>query len=289
MLLLSSNENNRDNKKKDEIMSWYIGVLKKYAVFKGRARRKEYWYFLLFNILISIALIVIEGVIGWPSAEAGTSFLWSIYTLAIIIPSIAVLVRRLHDTDRSGWYIFVFMIPFIGAFILLFFLVQDSKPGENQFGPNPKGVSMDPLPQSESTELDRKKRPTSVTVIAWFLIATYGYTLASLPLFLSPEFRQIFEEMGMGISIAVSVLLTVVNSVLGVVSGIAMLKGFNWGRLLYLWSVPILTVLYLVLTGFHFILMSILSLIFYLVVLVFLTRPAASTFFTGGASVESES
>ena len=138
-------------------MNWYIGVLKKYAVFKGRARRKEYWYFILFNTLISIVLIVIEGVIGMSSAEAGTGLLVSIYTLAVLIPSIAVLVRRLHDTGRSGWWFFISLIPFIGAFILLFFLVQDSKAGENQFGPNPKDATMDPLPQSESTEIEHEQ------------------------------------------------------------------------------------------------------------------------------------
>lgn len=119
-------------------MNWYLEVLKKYAVFNGRARREEYWYFLLFNIIISIVLKGIDNVIGGSSAEAGIGLLGGIYSLVVLIPSIAVSVRRLHDTDRSGWWLLIALIPLIGAIVLLVFMVQDSKPGENQYGPNPK-------------------------------------------------------------------------------------------------------------------------------------------------------
>jgi len=119
-------------------MNWYIEALKKYAVFGGRARRKEYWFFALFNIIISIVLAVIDGVTGSFSAEAGVGLLGGIYTLAVLIPGIAVSVRRLHDTDRSGWWLFIALIPLIGAIVLLVFMVQDSKPGQNQYGANPK-------------------------------------------------------------------------------------------------------------------------------------------------------
>ncbi|MBI3634388.1 MAG: DUF805 domain-containing protein [Candidatus Yonathbacteria bacterium] len=114
-------------------MNYYTDVLKKYAVFSGRATRKEYWMFVLFNFIISIAV----GVIGFILKIETLSFL---YSLAIIIPSIAVGVRRLHDTDHSGWWIFIFLIPFIGAIILLVFFVTDSQVGENKYGQNPKGA-----------------------------------------------------------------------------------------------------------------------------------------------------
>jgi len=119
-------------------MNWYLEVLKKYAVFNGRARREEYWYFLLFNLIISIVLKGIDSVIGGSSAEVGISLLGGIYSLVILIPGIAVSVRRLHDTDRSGWWLLIGLIPLIGAIVLVVFMVQDSKPGENQYGPNPK-------------------------------------------------------------------------------------------------------------------------------------------------------
>ena len=122
-------------------MSWYLEVLKKYAVFNGRARRKEYWYFVLFNIIISIVLTGIDGVTGSLSAQTGMGLLSGIYSLAILIPSIAVSVRRLHDTDRSGWWLLIVLVPLIGAIVLLVFAVQDSKPGANQFGENPKEVT----------------------------------------------------------------------------------------------------------------------------------------------------
>lgn len=119
-------------------MNWYLEVLKKYAVFNGRARRKEYWYFVLFNIIISIVLAAIEGSTGSFSPEAGVGLLGGIYTLAVLIPSIAVSVRRLHDTERSGWWLLIALIPLIGAIVLLVFMVQDSKPGQCQYGANPK-------------------------------------------------------------------------------------------------------------------------------------------------------
>ncbi len=119
-------------------MNWYLEVLKKYAVFSGRARRKEYWFFVLFNIIISIVLAVIDGVTGSFSPEAGMGLLGGIYTLAVLIPGIAVSVRRLHDTERSGWWLLIALVPLIGAIVLLVFMVQDSKPGQNQYGANPK-------------------------------------------------------------------------------------------------------------------------------------------------------
>lgn len=119
-------------------MNWYIKVLKKYAVFSGRARRKEYWFFVLFNILISIVFSVIDVAVGSFSEGAAMGFLGGIYTLAVLIPSIAVGVRRLHDTDRSGWWFLIVLVPFVGGIIFLVFMVLDGKPGQNRFGPNPK-------------------------------------------------------------------------------------------------------------------------------------------------------
>ena len=115
-------------------MSWYLLVLKKYAQFSGRSHRKEYWMFFLFNIIIAIILGIIEGILGI------TGILSSLYCLAVLVPGIAVTIRRLHDIDRSGWWILVGLIPVIGGLVLLIFMVQDSKPGANEYGPNPKGA-----------------------------------------------------------------------------------------------------------------------------------------------------
>jgi uncharacterized membrane protein YhaH (DUF805 family) len=118
-------------------MNWYLAVLKKYAVFSGRAQRKEYWMFFLFNIIIAILLGIIEVVIGI-SPDADESILANIYSLAILLPSLAVSVRRLHDIGRSGWWILIGLIPLIGVIVLFVFAVQDGQPGPNQYGPNPK-------------------------------------------------------------------------------------------------------------------------------------------------------
>ena len=120
-------------------MKWYLGVLKKYAVFSGRARRKEYWYFALFSTLVQLLLMVIDYSIGTSDLKTGTSLLVAIYSLAVAIPYLAVSVRRLHDTGRSGWWLLIVLVPIIGGLALLVFTLQDSKPGENQYGPNPKG------------------------------------------------------------------------------------------------------------------------------------------------------
>ena len=129
-------------------MNWYIDVLKKYAQFDGRARRQEYWMFTLFNFLIYMALVllvVLAAVLTANSDNSGAAaFLLMIpcgvYSLAVFIPSLAVSIRRLHDTGRSGWWILIGLVPFVGGIIFLVFMCQDSQPGPNEFGPNPKGI-----------------------------------------------------------------------------------------------------------------------------------------------------
>ncbi len=118
-------------------MNWYFQVLKKYAVFGGRARRKEYWYFVLFNFIIGFVLGLIEGL---ASIAPGINYsvLSLIYALAVLLPGLGVGVRRLHDTGRSGWWLFISLIPFIGAIILLILMATDSQEGTNQYGPSPK-------------------------------------------------------------------------------------------------------------------------------------------------------
>src|SRR5438105_5639572 len=109
-----------------ENMDWYMAVLRKYAEFSGRARRREYWTFALISFLIGCAL----GVIG--ALVHGLAFLSWVYSLAVLVPSIAVSVRRLHDTGRSGWWLLIGLIPLIGFIVLLVFFFQDRAPVVNQ-------------------------------------------------------------------------------------------------------------------------------------------------------------
>ena len=122
-------------------MNWYLSVLKQYTNFSGRARRKEFWMFTLVNTLIIVVLNIISGAMATsnPDASLGLALPSVIYSFATLLPSIAVVIRRLHDTSRSGWWILLNFVPF-GAIVLCVFLCLDSTPGENQFGANPKSV-----------------------------------------------------------------------------------------------------------------------------------------------------
>jgi uncharacterized membrane protein YhaH (DUF805 family) len=114
-------------------MHYYTDVLKKYAVFTGRAPRAEYWYFVLFNFIISILLSIVSGIIS-----DKMSILGMVYLLAVMIPSIAVGIRRLHDIGKSGWWLLLGLIPIIGTIWIIVLLVMDSQPEANVYGPNPK-------------------------------------------------------------------------------------------------------------------------------------------------------
>jgi uncharacterized membrane protein YhaH (DUF805 family) len=134
-------------------MSWFIEALKKYAVFSGRSRRKEYWYLVLFSAIIGFVLGIIDGILGTYSSSTGLGLFGGIFLLAILIPSIAVTFRRLHDTDRSGWWLLIALVPLIGPIVLLIFYLQDSIPGRNRYGLNPKSASSEIEPISKPGSL----------------------------------------------------------------------------------------------------------------------------------------
>ena len=122
---------------KGKEMNWYLQVIKKYVDFSERARRKEYWYFYLFNVIISYGTYLI-GVFAADSV--GLFFFWIsiLYDLFILLPSWAVCVRRLQDTGHSGWFMFIGLIPIVGSIILLITLLSDSHSGQNEWGPSPR-------------------------------------------------------------------------------------------------------------------------------------------------------
>jgi len=115
-------------------MNWYFAALKKYAEFHGRSQRMEYWMFVLFNTLIFIALGIIEGSTGM----TGMAPLSLLYSLAVFLPALAVSVRRLHDSDRSGWWVLIGLVPLFGLIVIIILMALDGTPGDNRFGPNPK-------------------------------------------------------------------------------------------------------------------------------------------------------
>lgn len=123
-------------------MDWYLMALKKYAEFQGRAQRKEYWMFTLFNFLAMVLLGVVGALLGGGGEGGLGDVLQGLYGLGVLVPGIAVTVRRLHDIGKSGWWGLVALIPLIGSLILIYFAVKDSQPESNEYGPNPKAASI---------------------------------------------------------------------------------------------------------------------------------------------------
>lgn len=122
-------------------MYWFIKAMKQYADFKGRAQRAEYWYFSLFYILIYVAALFIDEVLGTKSQHKGGTGLVTFLTIAaLLVPALAVGARRMHDIGKSGWWLLISMIPIIGSLMFIAFAVRDSEPGPNRFGASPKQV-----------------------------------------------------------------------------------------------------------------------------------------------------
>jgi uncharacterized membrane protein YhaH (DUF805 family) len=134
-------------------MNWYLKVLKQYADFKGRARRKEYWMFILFQIIFAFVAILLDFLLGLSFSPLITyGWLYLLYVLATLIPGLAVTVRRLHDIGKSGWWYFISLIPLVGPIWLIVLLCTDSENGLNKWGNNPKGTGNDHAINNIGTE-----------------------------------------------------------------------------------------------------------------------------------------
>ncbi|AXJ00478.1 Uncharacterized membrane protein YhaH, DUF805 family [Cyclonatronum proteinivorum] len=131
-------------------MKWYFKALNRYTDFSGRSRRREFWLFWLFNVLI---FFVITSLGTWFGVETDEVFFYgTLYNFAVLVPSLAVTVRRMHDSNRSGWWILVIILPAFGLFALLYFLLVDGTPGDNYYGPDPKAetnIGSAALPRDE--------------------------------------------------------------------------------------------------------------------------------------------
>ncbi|WP_412061591.1 DUF805 domain-containing protein [Rubrivirga sp. IMCC45206] len=121
-------------------MDWYLDVLRNhYADFDGRARRKEYWMFFLVNAIVYLGILAVAGALGSISESLGAvvGMLYVVYALAVLVPSVAVTVRRLHDTGKSGWMVLIALIPIVGL-VLIYFMIVEGDAGPNAYGPDPK-------------------------------------------------------------------------------------------------------------------------------------------------------
>jgi uncharacterized membrane protein YhaH (DUF805 family) len=125
-------------------MEYYLKAIKNYANFKGRARRKEYWMFVLFNIIFAVVAMILDSVLGLNFAPLPYGAIYALYALFTLLPGLAVSARRLHDVGKSGWFLLIALVPLIGGIWLLILMCTDSKPGANQYGENPKGIAAAP-------------------------------------------------------------------------------------------------------------------------------------------------
>lgn len=120
-------------------MEYFLHALKNYAMFSGRARRKEYWMFILFQILFGVAAFILDNLLG-TTIGGSSGVIYSLYSLALLIPGLAVAVRRLHDVGKSGWFMLIILIPLVGVVWLLVLECTEGTPGDNEYGPDPKAV-----------------------------------------------------------------------------------------------------------------------------------------------------
>ena len=125
------------------MIDYYLAVIKKYAVFEGRSRRSEYWYFALVNVIISVIYNIIISIVGnSASIVLGITFIYAVYSLALIVPGIAVSIRRMHDIGKKGWWLFINLIPIVGPIWFIVLLATGGNTGDNQYGHDPKNVAV---------------------------------------------------------------------------------------------------------------------------------------------------
>lgn len=117
---------------------------RKYVNFSGRARRSEYWYFALYSILAAVAAQIVDRFVDPPAGDMpyAVGIVYLVVVLANFLPSLAVMVRRLHDTNRSGWWFLIVLVPLLGAILLIVWFCTKGTEGDNRFGPNPKASAL---------------------------------------------------------------------------------------------------------------------------------------------------
>jgi uncharacterized membrane protein YhaH (DUF805 family) len=121
-------------------MQWYLDVLKKYAVFSGRARRKEFWMFVLFNFIAAIVAGILDNILHTTYSNQTTGIISTVYSLAVLLPGLGVAIRRMHDLGKSGWWILVSLIPVAGIIWYIVLAATEGQHGDNQYGADPKAA-----------------------------------------------------------------------------------------------------------------------------------------------------
>lgn len=153
-------------------MKWYLKVLKQYADFNGRATRREYWMFTLFNLIFVIVAAILDNILGLTIGEIPYGIIYLLYSFVLFIPALSVAVRRLHDVNKSGWMILIALIPIVGSIWLLVLLVTESDPGENQYGQNPLAID------SEEAAINESVGDTLILIaVIWMFLSRLFWTI----------------------------------------------------------------------------------------------------------------
>lgn len=164
-------------------MNWYLDVLKQYAVFNGRVRRREYWMFVLFNGIVAMVALILDNIFGITIGEAKFGVIYLLFALAVLVPTIAITVRRLHDIGKNGWMVLLVLIPVIGALWLMVLLALEGSPAPNEYGRNPKYVYNED-PTIEETEMAMYENDTTtedtiiLIVVIWMVLSRLFFAVA---------------------------------------------------------------------------------------------------------------
>ena len=163
-------------------MKYFLKVIKKYAEFKGRARRKEYWMYRLFFLLFSIPIMFVDIALNLTFGDLFYGPFYTVFMLALILPDLGVTIRRLHDIGKSGWWIFIAAIPVIGIVWFLILMTTDSAPGENKYGSNPKDGTLAEADKDSTLASNNDASPIGdnliLMIVIWMLISSTLYTLS---------------------------------------------------------------------------------------------------------------
>lgn len=179
-------------------MNWYLKVLKQYADFKSRASRTEYWIFVLFNLILASVAMILDNVLGIVFAGAGIGIFYSLFALILLVPCLAVTIRRLHDIGKSGRFILLALIPVVGTIWLLVLLAQKSTPGENKYGENPNfsytyNESTDEMLLIDHSVDSSTEDSVILIIVIWMAFSRFFWAL--VPLFTESQYSPGWYEL----------------------------------------------------------------------------------------------
>lgn len=164
-------------------MDWYFNVLKRYAIFRGREARKEYWMFVLFNGILAMVALILDNVLGLTVGNVKFGVFYLVFTLTLLVPTLAATSRRLHDVGKSAWWMLLFFVPVVGAIWLIVLMVGEGFKGTNKYGDSPlfKDFEDDEIDESEGIIFDNEsgiEDTIILIVVVWMILSRLFFVVA---------------------------------------------------------------------------------------------------------------